>query len=128
MNQIDNFIELQKLRLQKKLEFVQETGKVDQNIEIPPLLFFPFVENAFKHGELHNQQNPILIQLDQDDKYVYFTSSNKIASIEKDEVGGIGLENIKKRLNLIYGNKHSFSIIEKDDLFQVSLKIPVKYD
>ena len=128
MNQIDNFIELQKLRLDKKLELVIKPGKVTQNIEIPPLLFFPFIENAFKHGELHNEKNPIRIELDQDGKYIYFTSSNKVASIEKDEVGGIGLENIRKRLNLIYGNKHSFSIVEKDDLFQVSLKIPVKYD
>lgn len=126
MSQINNFIELQKLRSEKKLAYVLETLEVDHNIEIPPLLFFPFVENAFKHGELHNKENPILIQLKQDDQYIYFDINNKKTSKEKDNVGGIGLENIIKRLNLIYGNQHSFSIVEKNDLFQVKLKIPVQ--
>jgi len=90
------------------------------NISIPPFLLLPLVENAFKHGDL---KAPLKIKLQVSNKQLIFQVFNQIKIKQKDKVGGIGLENIKKRLELIYGDDHQFTINQNESIFNVQLTI-----
>jgi two-component system, LytTR family, sensor kinase len=95
------------------------------NIMIPPMLFIPFIENAFKHC---NQpvDNAITIYLAAKNNELFFQSKNCFDPENKgnkDKIGGIGLELVKKRLELIYPKKHSFTITKDGNMFTVSLTI-----
>ena len=100
--------------------------KVDDNYEIEPMLLIPFVENAFKHGTGMIEEAQITIQLKAEKDKLYFTVENKYdpSSIEiKDKTSGIGLANVKRRLNLLYGNKQHLLITQKDNWFTASLQL-----
>ena len=124
-DQIQNFIDLQSLRREKPINCSIKTPLRESIIKIPPLLLIPFVENAFKHGDLHHPANPILIQLSQQHGQLIYSVSNITKVQQKDKVGGIGLKNIKKRLELLYGTNHHFNVEEKNDRFTATLKIPL---
>jgi sensor histidine kinase YesM len=99
---------------------------VDDNYEIEPMLLIPFVENAFKHGTGMIEEAQITIQLKAENDKLYFTVQNKYdpSSIEiKDKTSGIGLTNVKRRLNLLYGNKQDLLITQKDNWFAISLQL-----
>ena len=119
-----SFIELEKLRLRHK-DFVELTisGEVGGRT-IAPMLLIPFVENAFKHGS-RNVANPgIRINLTIGEKQILFEVSNTIRKNNpsgKDHVGGIGLNNIRRRLNLLYPGKYQLTICPGNDLFNVQL-------
>jgi LytS/YehU family sensor histidine kinase len=95
----------------------------DSKLVIAPLTLIPFVENAFKHGDLKDAEQPLLLNLSVENDRLNFTVVNKKSNFNKDETGGIGLENVKKRLMLIYGDKHILNIQETADLFTVNLGI-----
>jgi len=93
---------------------------------IAPMLFIPFIENAFKHGVLINNTSPIDISIAVQDKTLLFTCENKNYSFVKkmeNDKSGIGLENVKRRLELVYPGKHELLIKSDEDLFRVELKI-----
>ena len=90
------------------------------------MLLIPFVENAFKHGTGMIEDAMISVQLKAENGRINFTVQNKFApaSIEiKDKTSGIGLTNVKRRLNLLYGNKHKLAISQKDSWFNASLQL-----
>jgi len=96
------------------------------DLYIAPMLFIPFVENAFKHGVTINTTSFIDISITVQDKELLFTCSNKNHSPVKkmqDEKSGIGLENVKRRLDLLYPGKHNLDIKNDGDKFRVALKI-----
>jgi sensor histidine kinase YesM len=89
------------------------------------MLFIPFIENAFKHGK-KSGNDKILIQLDyqnQELKFLCFNKKRELNETEKTGNHGIGMENIRRRLELIYAEKHTLLINETDAEFQVDLKI-----
>ena len=121
---LKSFIELEKLRIRHK-DFVELN--ISGNVEgrtIAPMLLFPFVENAFKHGS-RNMTNPgIRITLAIEPQQIRFEVSNhlrKNASPSKDQVGGIGLINIRRRLNLLYPGKHQLEINSDEIAFNIQL-------
>jgi len=120
INSIENFIILEEMRYDYPLniDFIIE-GSLS-NISIPPFLLLPLVENAFKHGDL---KAPLKIKLQVSNKQLIFQVFNQIKIKQKDKVGGIGLENIKKRLELIYGDDHQFTINQNESIFNVQLTI-----
>jgi LytS/YehU family sensor histidine kinase len=89
------------------------------------MIFIAFIENAFKHSSLKNEKNKIKISLSIDNSLIEFTCINDLSKnpIEKDKSSGIGLDIIKKRLELIYPNNYQLDIDESDKKFAVSLKI-----
>jgi len=94
--------------------------------QIEPMLLIPFVENAFKHGTGQIEGATIDIQLKAENNILQFTVRNKYnpnTEEIKDHSSGIGLTNVKRRLNLLYGKQHSLLISEKDNWFTVSLQI-----
>ena len=121
---LKSFIELEKLRIRHK-DFVELN--ISGNVEgrtIAPMLLIPFVENAFKHGS-RNVTNPgIRINLSIGPHEIRFNVSNhlrKNATITRDQVGGIGLTNIRRRLNLLYSGKHQLDISSGEELYTVQL-------
>ncbi len=127
---IQNIIELEKERYGKRLEInYQETGEVD-NIQIPPLILVPFVENAFKHG-MRNETNTGWIKIEvraSKTELLFRIENSYIADQAKSENGGLGLKNVKRRLELIYGENKNFTITKKEDSFLVILKIKLTRD
>jgi two-component system LytT family sensor kinase len=122
---IESYISLQKLRVknENKISF-NITGDIN-NIKIAPMLFITFVENAFKHSTLKKIDNSISIKLDVLENQINFSCINSLSSspAEKDESSGIGLELIKKRLELIYPKTYELKIDKTEQSFAVNLKI-----
>ncbi|MCB2197062.1 MAG: histidine kinase [Bacteroidetes bacterium] len=122
---IENYIELQKMRFKIPGLIEFDSSCSNSNIKIPPMLFIPFIENAFKHGK-KSTGSKIKIQLEASDTEIKFSCTNQIRILnetERNEPGGIGIENIKRRLQIIYPEKHTLNIKKEDDSFNVSLKI-----
>jgi len=123
---IRDYIALNKLRYNS--EEVTAEVTVNGNIEgavIAPMILLPFIENAFKHGVSIEQSTSIFILLEVLNDKIVFTCSNPIAnalSITK-EPGGIGLENVKRRLQLLYPAKHLLSIDDNGITFTVKLEL-----
>jgi two-component system, LytTR family, sensor kinase len=122
---LKSFIELQELRINQNgyVEFKIE-GEIE-NSTIAPMLLIPFVENAFKHGG-KNHTPGIIIHLYIEENQMRFEVDNykkKNLLAQKDEVGGIGLQNIKRRLELLYHEKQSLQIIEDKEMFKIKLII-----
>lgn len=125
---LKNYIALQQLRLSEnvKLQFVCNGNFAAQ--QIAPLLLMPFVENAFKHGVNPEEDSVINIQISVVDNSLYFDVSNhKVTanSIHADS-SGIGIQNTKDRLQLMYANKHQLCITDTATDYQVHLTIQLK--
>ncbi len=101
---------------------LQTAGNVDQ-WRVPPMLLLPFVENACKHGITHDENNPVLIRVSLHDKKMSFIVINRSRPMQKDAEGGIGIGNIRKRLELLYPLKHRLLIKEDNDTFTVEMEI-----
>lgn len=118
---IHQYIALQKLRHESPVRTnFQTTGPLEE-VFIPPLLLIPFVENAFKHGAADEEE--IMIMLDTDRKQTRFYCQNKKTTGKKDSTGGIGLQNVKRRLELLYPGKHHLSIMDGPVFFIIKLEI-----
>jgi hypothetical protein len=119
-----NYIDLMKLRLSDKVSLTTSFPVDEPNISIPPLIFIPFIENAFKHGVSYRDKSFIKIELKVFDRKILFTSQNSIAPKQEDMLdSGIGLENVRKRLALLFPGMHKLQIDTKDNIFEVSLEI-----
>ncbi len=126
---LNNFIELQKIRLADRVEisFVIEGGL--SSIQIEPLLLIPFVENAFKHGISYNGKSRISIDLRTMPGELSFTVENsKPPSRDtlKLEEPGIGLKNVSRRLELLYPGRHQLEIRDSESVYHVMLKIQIQ--
>lgn len=120
---LENVIELQRLG-QKGRSFID--FKVEGNVEnqkIAPLILINFIENAFKHGVFKEADEPIQIKLSVAGQQFSMHVKNKINAARKDKTGGIGLTNVKRRLALIYPQKHELLIDQQNSTFTVDLKI-----
>ena len=121
---IKEYIELEKIRFQDTLKVLFSSSEIDENIEIAPMLMIPFVENAFKHGDLTDGYLRIEIKIEVKDARLDFKIRNSVMKQENHpNKGGIGLDNIKKRLELNYANNHQLTIEDSDSWFHVHLVI-----
>lgn len=127
IKQLVGYIDLEKLRFGKRLRINTEiTGNTD-GLMIAPLLLLPFVENSFKHGASNDLESPFIdLKIKTEDNRLIFSISNSYRS----ESGKferynerIGLKNVKRRLELLYPDKHYLEIIQKQDIFDVNLKL-----
>lgn len=123
---IKNYFELEKMRYPKDKNIELKIIGDDQisGLYIAPLLTFTFIENAFKYG-LKNSENQFInqkIKIENDTFYFVLENDFDKTEINK-EFGGIGLENIKKRLHLLYPNQHDLKISTSENSFKVELKI-----
>jgi LytS/YehU family sensor histidine kinase len=120
---LENFIEFNQLRFSNRLNvYFDKVGNV-QFRRIMPLLLITFVENAFKYGELMDINYPVSISLRVENENLYFTVANKKRIGPRELSTGVGLQNIKARLDLVYPKKHAMRITDEEHFYKVELKI-----
>jgi len=122
---LTKYINLMKLRVSNKTKVKYSFPSSTENIKIAPLLFISLIENAFKHGVSASKESEILIVMTCSNKKVKFTiENNNFPKKAADKSGsGIGLQNLEKRLQLLYTNKYQFNTTLKDERFSVTLEI-----
>ena len=120
---LQNYIDLQKIRFGKNayVEF-KIMGKVDGQ-KIVPLLLIAFIENAFKHGVANDPASPIKLLINLDNTQLHFYMENKKHTNNRDTEGGIGLNNVKRRLDLLYPGKYSLTIHDETDIYTCELSL-----
>ncbi len=123
---IENYIDFQQMRAEKQMS-VQFTKVVKSNqIQIPPMLFQPFVENCFKHSRIEiDPEASIFISLSENNDGLLFTAENTIPQqkplMNKSGRDGIGISNVRKRLDLLYPGNHKIEIREMGERYTVKL-------
>ena len=122
LNHIEDYVALEKIRFHDTLRAEFKREQIIEPITIAPMLLIPFVENSFKHGAIIDGVLKVMINVHVDGDELFFRISNSIQESEEASPG-IGLENIRKRLNMLYENKHELEIEKKDGFFHVNLKV-----
>ncbi|HEX3767087.1 MAG TPA: histidine kinase [Puia sp.] len=122
---LKSYVELQQLRFGEDLDLVLDIEEHARDCYIEPMLLLPFVENAFKHGIGLVSDPFIKISLALRDNILYFSVTNNFnrSNHSKDESSGIGLANVKNRLNLLYPGKYDLSIQDNGNIYAVHLSL-----
>lgn len=121
---LDSLIELEKLRIKNPELIIIEKKIHYPQLQISPMILVPFVENAFKHGDFRNKG--FEMKISDENKTLLFHLANYKKQKTKDTLSGVGIENVKKRLQILYPDKHKLDIAETDVDFKVDLKIDLK--
>ena len=125
LNHIEDYISLEKMRFNESLKVDFKTNDVHLDYQIAPMLLIPFVENSFKHGSLIKGILTISIEVSMNGNELSFCIKNSHTP-ELKETKGIGLENIKKRLEALYPNQYSLEINQTTNEFEVIMKLRKK--
>ena len=120
---LQNYIDLQKIRLGNNAFVDFEVNGLISGQQIVPLILISFIENAFKHGVANNPETPIFIRMDVKPDSLYFLVENKKHSFNKDEAGGIGLNKVKRRLDILYPGKYTMNINNTPDAYSCELSL-----
>lgn len=129
---VDNYIKLMKIRYTDNVDIRVNVQKpIPLNVKLPPLIFIVLVENAFKHGVSYNQPSYVYIDVSFNEGMICGRVENSRFENNQGErrASGMGLENIRKRLNLLFGSNYSLKIDDSQyDKYCVELMVPLKYD
>lgn len=123
---LNSYIDLQKFRLENENLIEFNISGDPEGIIIPPMLLIPFVENAFKHGKRKDLSPSILIDLNITNDYIEFSVKNYHdhgVTVETGNSRQVGLQNVKRRLDLMFAEKHLLEIKEEEIFFSIYLKI-----
>lgn len=123
---IEDYIKLFSLKSSKKYPIETNFNITNETIEIAPMLLIPFVENAFKHSNIEKIKDSFIrITITNSEDKITFKMENTVPSKynTKDNVGGIGIANVKKRLSILYPKRHHLKIEENDGIFKVKLNL-----
>ena len=120
---LEKYIDLEKMRLVNP-DMVSFTCSIKNDFKIPSMLFFPFVENAFKHSNLNTPNQKLQISINEDNFKLLFICLNSVNEDKQNkDFKGVGLELARKRLDLFYPNHHKLSVKKENNIFKVSLQI-----
>ncbi|TVZ55821.1 hypothetical protein OD91_1089 [Lutibacter sp. Hel_I_33_5] len=122
---IEDYIALEKMRFQESLEVHFSKELLADEVQIAPMLLLPFVENAFKHGIQIDDVLKVNIILKTTNNHLMFAIENS-AKRDVNSKKGIGLENIKKRLKMLYRDNFELGITSSENVYNVDLKIPLR--
>jgi LytS/YehU family sensor histidine kinase len=124
VSHIKEYLELEKIRFQDTLIVTFSSDKVPDEIQIAPMLLIPFVENAFKHGSIIDGFLRVDIEIKIWNENLSFRIRNSvIKDVSESNHSGIGIKNIKKRLDLLYHENHELKLVESDNCYEVLLTI-----
>ena len=122
---IRHYVALMQLRYTDKVRIsVLLPGEVPDR-QVPPLMLITFIENAFKHGVSYQKESFIEVKIDVKDDQLLFSCRNSKADKSNEEKGGVGLTNVRERLNLLYRNDYTLRIDDTSDIYTVQLIIPI---
>lgn len=125
---IRNYVELEKIRYGQRLELIWKIPAFGQELKVAPMIFLPFVENAFKHGA-SKKRDKVMIRLDLaiEGSALHFKIKNSKPSFipehSQNTRQGLGLDNVKQRLDLVYPGKHALTIMDHGEQYDVHLII-----
>jgi two-component sensor histidine kinase len=123
---LESYINLMRLRFSQKVRINLNLPTIIPDKTIPPFLFTSLIENAFKHGISYRNESFIDIDLIlSEERLLLVIKNSKTIKNNSEEFSGIGIENTRKRLSLLYGNTYHLDIIDNDELFTVNLSIPI---
>lgn len=123
---IKDYLALERIRLNRDFELKFDTAGAEIDLEIPPLILIPFVENAFKHGVSDAERNCwVRVKLESDAKSLTLTVENSMMpkQVDSEDKSGFGLENVRKRLDLSFPEAYSLDIHEEKNVFKVRLTL-----
>ena len=121
---LKKYLNLLKLRYTDQVTVMLDVPEsCPEDVVAAPLVFVPFVENAFKHGVAYDKPSTINIDIERKDGRLLFHCRNTKSGV-KHEYGGVGLNNVTKRLELIYGTDYSLDITDDEDTYDVLLNLP----
>jgi sensor histidine kinase YesM len=125
MKFIENYIAIEKLRYGDKLEVDVRMSGDDRASQIAPMVILPFVENCFKHGVSEElQQAWVTVQIEANRDFILIKVENsKVPGINSQRGTGIGIQNVKRRLALLYPNRHELKILDGEETFLIILSI-----
>jgi len=122
---IQSYIELMRLRFTDKVTIDVDIPKEMPDVSIPPLLFTSLLENAFKHGISYNHPSLIKIVMSFTENQLYFSVENSNHPKKTEAASGIGIENTRKRLDLLYKKEYDLAISDTGETYAVNLNIPL---
>jgi hypothetical protein len=120
---MEQLIALQQMRVNGTMYVQFETSGDLTRYQVAPFLLISFLENAFKHGVVNDPAHPMTISLKAENNSLLFAAANKVHNGLKDPSGGIGLGNVKRRLDLLYPKKHTLTIDRSGDYYTTHLCI-----
>jgi LytS/YehU family sensor histidine kinase len=120
-----NYIELMKLRCNEQTSVNYQLSTDSEQVEVAPLLFVSLIENAFKHGVSSGRPSAISIKLEQHQEQLTFICNNtNYPKNDKDRSGsGIGIENTRRRLELMYADRYEWEQTLEDNIYHVMIKL-----
>lgn len=121
---LESLIELEKLRIKNPELLIINKNLSHPNLNISPMLLVPFVENAFKHGDFSGKG--FTLKISDENQKLNFHLQNFKKQRSKDSLSGIGINNVKKRLEILYPKKYELNITETETDFTVDLKIDLR--
>ncbi|MFV8324839.1 sensor histidine kinase [Flavobacterium sp. ZS1P14] len=124
---VEDYLKLMELRITDKVQVIFEKPASIKEVEVAPMLFLPFVENAYKHGISGIYPSYIYIGIEQSEKFIQIEVRNSIfenQTLNKEESNGIGLINTRRRLDLIYPGK--YELVTNEDLLQKEYSVILK--
>jgi two-component system sensor histidine kinase AlgZ len=120
---LKNYIELHKMRYRKEID-IKFINDISENLKVMPLLFIILLENAFKHGVENLRENAYVhIHMTSTSNEVSFDIENNFDATEDNEQEGIGLNNLKRRLELVYPKSHTLLFTKINDIYKAHLTI-----
>lgn len=120
---LNNYIELQRLRLPESVNLVVKIDKPKNSERIAPMLLVPFIENAFKYGVNPEQQSEINIEIKLEYQVLFCQVKNQKVSMGNGDKTQVGVKNVQQRLQLLYPQKHTLEIKQSETEFAVYLSI-----
>jgi len=123
---LENYIELEKVRQGDRVDIDWSVGGNISDHKVAPMVFLTFLENAFKHGQLGEQSSYQIkghLQASSGEVRFHLENSNGVNGNQVEGISGVGLENTRRRLELLYPNRHTLTINQSKELFSVDLTI-----
>ena len=122
---IRTYVKLMQLRYTEKVKITLNLPHEVPDRQIPSLILVTFIENAFKHGVSYQRESFIEMTVEVQDDHLHFTCRNSKADVPNQEKGGVGLANVRKRLDLLYDHNYTLSIHDDPQVYTVDLTLPL---
>jgi LytS/YehU family sensor histidine kinase len=129
LKMIQDYIELEKIRYGNKPDIHLNFPQITDDLYIAPLLLLPLIENCFKHGASNMIEQPWLslqITIENKQMFMKLLNGKAIGEGQQNQHRGIGIKNVRKRLELLYPEKHSFTISSEEEVFIINLKLELR--